>query len=300
MKKSKVLIQMFPMLKEIDYLERTLLLLKQSSLFIDKEKYHLILDITLPTSDYLVDWEKSILKKDYFINRLKNFEKYYLGWCDEYSLTTDDNVKGLLDWFSNTINKYSDLDATIIIEPDVVFGPYTLGLYLESNLQAKSISPNYIIAAEYVKMWDTSWDIMVNSTYLNEPFNFRNTNDAIIDTYHLKNNGEVSIKPLIYNNQKYFKFGGGWFTLYSKPLIDNIDFPIELEGYGGFDNYVMEFCYNKPDLVTQYKIENLVITDKHNHTEYYDNYICSLNKKQDLYEKNNKIMFNHFKNKFGF
>ena len=291
---------MFPMLKEIDYLERTLLLLKQSSLFIDKEKYHLILDITLPTSDYLVDWEKSILKKDYFINRLKNFEKYYLGWCDEYSLTTDDNVKGLLDWFSNTINKYSDLDATIIIEPDVVFGPYTLGLYLESNLQAKSISPNYIIAAEYVKMWDTSWDIMVNSTYLNEPFNFRNTNDAIIDTYHLKNNGEVSIKPLIYNNQKYFKFGGGWFTLYSKPLIDNIDFPIELEGYGGFDNYVMEFCYNKPDLVTQYKIENLVITDKHNHTEYYDNYICSLNKKQDLYEKNNKIMFNHFKNKFGF
>jgi hypothetical protein len=300
MKKSKVLIQMFPMLKEIDYLERTLLLLKQSSLFIDKEKYHLILDITLPASDYLVDWEKSILKKDYFINRLKNFEKYYLGWCDEYSLTTDDNVKGLLDWFSNTINKYSDLDATIIIEPDVVFGPYTLGLYLESNLQAKSISPNYIIAAEYVKMWDTSWDIMVNSTYLNEPFNFRNTNDAIIDTYHLKNNGEVSIKPLIYNNQKYFKFGGGWFTLYSKPLIDNIDFPIELEGYGGFDNYVMEFCYNKPDLVTQYKIENLVITDKHNHTEYYDNYICSLNKKQDLYEKNNKIMFNHFKNKFGF
>jgi hypothetical protein len=288
------------MLKEIDYLERTLLLLKQSSLFIDREKYHLILDVTLPTSDYLVDWEKSILKKDYFINRLKNFEKYYLGWCDEYSLTTDDNVKGLLDWFSNTINKYSDLDATIIIEPDVVFGPYTLGLYLESNLQAKSISPNYIITAEYIKMWDTSWDIVVNSTYLNEPFNFRNTNDAIVYTYNLKNDGEVSIKPLIYNNQKYFKFGGGWFTLYSKPFLDTMDFPKELEGYGGFDNYVMNFCYNKPDLVTQYKIENLVITDKHNHTEHYDDYVCSLNRKQDLYEKNNKIIADHFKSKFGF
>jgi len=300
MKKLKVLIQIFPMLKEIDYLERTLLLLKQNSLFIDKEKYHIILDITLPTSDYLVDWKKSILKKDYFINRLKNFEKYYLGWCDEYSLTTDDNVKGLLDWFSNTVNKYSDLDATIIIEPDVVFGPYTLSLYLESNLQAKNISPNYIITAEYIKMWDMSWDVVVNSTYLNEPFDFRNTNDAIVDTYHLKNNGEVSIKPLIYNHQKYFKFGGGWFTLYSKPLLDTINFPKELEGYGGFDNYVMNFCYNKPDLVTQYKIENLVITDKHNHTEHYDDYICSLNRKQDLYEKNNEIMFNHFKNKFGF
>lgn len=300
MKKSKILIQIFPMLKEIDYLERTLLLLKQNSLFIDREKYHLILDVTLPTSDYLINWEKSVLKKDYFINRLKNFEKYYLGWCDEYSLTTDDNVKGLLDWFSNTVNKYSDLDATIIIEPDVVFGPYTLSLYLESNLQAKNISPNYIITAEYVKMWDNSWDVIVNSTYLNEPFNFRNTNDAIIDTYHLKNNGEVSIKPLIYNNQKYFKFGGGWFTLYSKPLLDTIDFPKELKGYGGFDNYVMSFCYHMPHLVTQYKIENLVITDKHNYTEYYDNYIYSIDRKQDLYGKNNEIIFNHFKNKFGF
>ena len=300
MNKTKILIQIFPMLKEIDYLERTLLLLKQNSLFINREKYHIILDVTLPTSDYLVDWDKSILKKDYFINRLKNFENYYTSWYDECSLTTNDNIKGLLDWFNLTTNKYSDVDNIIIIEPDVVFGPYTLSLYLESSIQANDVSPNYIITAEYIKMWDVSWDIIVNSTYLDEPFNFRNTNDAIIDTYELKNNREINLKPLIFNNQKYFKFGGGWFTLYSKSLIDTIDFPKTLEGYGGFDNYVMDFCYHKPDLVTQYKIENLVITDKHNHTEYYDDYIFTYNKEQDLYQKNNNIIANHFKNKFGF
>lgn len=300
MKKLKVLIQIFPLLKEIDYLERTLLLLKQNSLFIDKEKYHIILDVTLPTSDYLVDWEKSILKKDYFINRLKNFEKYYLGWCDEYSLSINDNVYGGLDWILNTTNKYEDLDAVIIIEPDVVFGPYTLGLYLESAIKAKAYSPNYIITAEYIKMWDSSWDIVVNSDYLNEPFDFRNTNDAIVDTYHLKADGEINLKPLVFGTQKYFKFGGGWFTLYSKALLNTIGFPKELKGYGAFDNYVMNFCYHMPHLVTQYKIENLVITDKHNHTEYYDNYICCLNRKQDLYEKNNSIVAEHFKNKFGF
>lgn len=300
MSKTKTLIQIFPMLKEIDYLERTLLLLKQNSLFIDKNKHHITLDVTLPTSDYLTDWNKSILKKDYFINRLKNFEKYYTDWCDEYSLNTDDNVMGLMDWFINTSNKYSNIDNIIIIEPDVVFGPYTLSLYLESSLQVKSETSNYIITAEYVKMWDASWDIIVNSEYLGKPFTFRNNNDAIADTYFLKNNGEISLKPLVYNNQKYFKFGGGWFTLYSKPLISTIDFPRELKGYGGFDNYVMNFCYNKPDLAIQYKIENLVITDKHNYTEYYDNYVYSLNKKQDLYQQNNDIMFNHFKNKFGF
>lgn len=300
MSKTKTLIQIFPMLKEIDYLERTLLLLKQNSLFIDRDKHHIILEVTLPISDYLTDWEKSILKQDWFINRLKNFEKYYTGWCDEYYFNADDNVKGVLDWFINTSNKHTDVDNIIIIEPDVVFGPYTLSLYLESSLQAKSQSPNYIITAEYVKMWDASWDIVVNSEYLNKPFDFRNTNDAIVDTYFLKNNSEISLKPLVHNNQKYFKFGGGWFTLYSKPLIDTIDFPQTLEGYGGFDNYVMHFCYNKPDLAIQYKIENLVITDKHNHTEHYDNYIYSLNKKQDLYEKNNQIVMEHFKNKFGF
>jgi hypothetical protein len=300
MSKTKVLIQLFPMVKEIDFLERTLLLLKQNSIFIDKEKYHIILDVTLPTSDYLVDWDKSILKRDYFISRLKNFEKYYLGWCDEYSISTDDKVKGLLDWILNTTKKYEDIDDVIIIDPDVVFGPYTLNLYLESSLQVKSISKNYIISAEYVKMWDPSWDIIVNSEYLNKSYDFRNTNDAILDTYNLKGNGEISVKPVVIDGRKYFKFGGGWFTMYSKSLLDTINFPISLEGYGGFDNYVMQFCYNKPELVTQYKIENLVITDKHNHTDYYDAYISSKNQKHDLYEKNNMIMQVHFKNKFGF
>lgn len=297
MKKHKVLIQIFPMLKEIDYLERTLLFLKQNSLFIDKEKYHVILDITLPISDYLTDWEKSILKKDYFINRLKNMEKYYGNWC-ECHFNADENVKGLLDCFLNNLKKYPDIDDIILLEPDVIFNPYTLNLYLESSTQAKTHSLNYIITAEYVKMWDTSWDIVVNSKFLNEPFNYRNTLDPIIDTYFV--DGEVNLKPLIYNNTKYFKFGGGWFTMYSKSFIDEIDFPKTLEGYGGLDNYIMNFCFNKPDLVTQYKIENLIITDYHNHTEHYDNYVYSINRKQDLYQKNNDIMINHFKNKFGF
>ena len=37
MSKSKILIQVFSLVKEIDYLERTLLLLKHNSLFVDKE-----------------------------------------------------------------------------------------------------------------------------------------------------------------------------------------------------------------------------------------------------------------------
>ena len=299
MNKTKILIQVFSLVKEIDYLERTLLLLKQNSFFIDKEKYHIILDVNFLISDYLTDWDKSIIKKDYFLNRLEHLKKYYTNWCDECHFDTNENVKGALGYFiQNSLPKYPDVESIILLEPDVLFNPYTLNLFLESSTQAKSQSPNYIITAEYVKMWDTSWDVVVNSKFLDEPFTYRNTLDPMLDIYFI--NGEVNLKPLIFNNNKYFKFGGGWFTMYSKSLFNLIDFPSTLDGYGPLDNYVMDFCYNKSHLVTQYKIENLIITDYHNDTTYYDDYIFDHNKKQDLYQKNNDIMRNHFKNKFGF
>jgi len=37
--KNKVVIQIFPMINEIDYLERTLLLLKQASIYVDKGNF---------------------------------------------------------------------------------------------------------------------------------------------------------------------------------------------------------------------------------------------------------------------
>ena len=87
--KNKVVIQIFPMVNEIDYLERTLLLLKQASAYVDKDKFHIILDVTLPISDYLTDWKNSLLKQDYFISKFKNLEKY-ADWCNEYYFNVDD------------------------------------------------------------------------------------------------------------------------------------------------------------------------------------------------------------------
>ena len=95
MKRHKVVIQIFPMVTDIDFLERTLLLLKQASINVDKEKFHVIVDINLPISDYLTDWDNSIIKQDYFIKKFKNLEKY-MDWCDEYDFSLDYEVKGIL------------------------------------------------------------------------------------------------------------------------------------------------------------------------------------------------------------
>ena len=104
---------------------------------------------------------------------------------------------------------------------------------------------------------------------------------------------------MIHNNQKIFKFGGGWFTLYSKVLIDSIQLPNELSGYGALDNFFSIYCTHTQS-PTQYIIRNLIITEdiKYTNTSLYDNYVSIINRKDDLYQKNNEIMNAHFTNLF--
>ena len=86
MKKSKILIQLFPMVDDIDQLEKMLLLLRQNSLYIDRSKFYIILDVTYPLSDYFVDWDNSTLKKDFF--RISNLLEKKSFFNIEFSQST--------------------------------------------------------------------------------------------------------------------------------------------------------------------------------------------------------------------
>jgi hypothetical protein len=297
MNKTKILIQIFPMVKDIDYLERTLLLLKQNSFFIDKEKYHVILDVTLLMSDYLTDWNNSILKQNYFLEKFEHFKKYGDCW-DECYFNVDYDVCGFLDSFTKKLNTYN-VNNIIILETDIIFNSYTLKILAEASSQVHISTPEYIITPEHTKLWDNSWDIIVNSKFINSPLNHRDVGEPLLDTFYTGE--DIEIIPLISGNNRYFKFGGGWFTMYSKKLLDKINFPLSLKGYGALDNFITQYCLLSPHPI-QYKIKNLIITEdcKYTKPSLYNDYVCSLNKKQDLYEYNNTIMMNHFKNMFGF
>jgi len=287
--KSKVVIQIFPMVNEIDYLERTLLLLKQSSIYVDKDKFHIILDITLPTSDYLTDWNNSILKQDYFITKFKNLEKY-AEWCDEYYFNIDDKVKGCVDCCINNIYKYSDIDDMIWLDVDITFNPYTLNLILESSLEIKQKQSNYIITPECVKLWDSSWDVLVNDNFMAESYGYERKNDPIADT--ISPYGDISLEPL-----GTYKWGGAWFTLYSKKLLDYIQFPKDIEGYSPIDTFIMECCKYIPN-TTQYKIKNLVVAEDYKYIDrtLYSKYVHSINRKQDLFQIGWSKMISHLQN----
>lgn len=284
--KNKVVIQIFPMVNEIDYLERTLLLLKQASVYVDKDKFHIILDVTLPTSDYLTDWNNSILKQDYFINKFKNLEKY-AEWCDEYYFNINNNVKGCVDCCINNIYKYSNVDDMIWLDIDIIFNPYTLNLILESSLEIKQKQPNYVITPECIKLWDNSWDVLVNDNFITEAYGYEKKNDPIIDT--IITYGDISLEPL-----QTYKWGGAWFTLYSKKLLDYIQFPKDIEGYSPIDTFIMECCKHIPN-TTQYKIKNLVVAEDYKYIDrtLYSKYLKSINRKQDLFQIGWNKMVSH-------
>jgi hypothetical protein len=272
--KTKVVIQILPMVNDIDYLERTMLLLKQNSVYLNKDQFHVILDVTLPTSSYLTDWDNSILKQDYFITKFKNIEKY-ADWCDECYFNVDDSIKGCVDYCIKNIIKYKDIDLMIWLDVDIVFNPYTLNTVLESALEVKKNQSKFIITPESVKLWDGTWDVLTNEQFQNKNYGYEKQNDPVTDSSEIY--GDLSLESI-----GTFKFGGSWFTLYSKELLDYINFPLGIEGYSPIDTMIMEFCKYIPD-VTQYKIKNLVICEDYRYINrtLYSSYLKTINRKED-------------------
>lgn len=295
MKKSKVLIQLFPMIDDIDQLERTLFMLRQNLAYTDRSKFHIILDITYPLSDYFVDWENSILKKDFFLKKFEALKKYR-DIFDESFFNLDKEVKGIIDLCIKNIYKY-EVDDIIMLETDIIFNPYTLSTILEASLKTKQQTPNYIITPEYVKMWDNSWDMVVNNNFKNKNNNppYYKNNDPIDDATNLY--GDFEIEPLIENDQRIFKFGGGWFTLFSKPLLDSIEFPRDIKGYGAIDTFIMIYCNSLLNSL-QYKIKNLVICEdrKYLGKSIYSSYIKNINRKDEYREESWSKLVSHLNN----
>ena len=294
MDKHKILIQLFPMVDDIDQLEKILFQLRQNSVNIDKSKFYIILDITYPLSDYFINWENSIIKKDFFLNKFEILKKYG-DWCDESYFNIDENVKGCVDMCINNIYKYN-VDDVLMLDNDIIFNPYALGILLEASLEAKKQTPHYIITPEYVKIWDNSWDILVNENFVNKSNNpfYVLVNDPIDDSSSLY--GDVFLEPL---ENGTFKFGGGWFTLYSKKLLDAIEFPKDIKGYGAIDTIIMEFCKIIPNTI-QYKIKNLVICEdrKYLGKSTYSNYIDTIDRKEEHKQETYNRMLEHLRTKY--
>jgi len=285
----KVLMHIMPW--EIDYAMLSFSQFKKSQNYIP-EGINIEFECALNLSDYSIDWSKSILSKEYFIEKYsdisKNFNRININNRIIYSNTT----YGHLDFQREVTAPH--IDYYILMCPDMYFGEYLLPYIIESikNIPNK----NFIITPQVTKRWDSSWDILVNENFINIPY----SHCFDLSCYEIDNINTSSSPELIPLNG--FKYAG-WFDCYSKEIWENLS-PVwnEWSGYGSWDTYSMytlSLLKQKGYDIQQYILKNQVISEYWNGNEPQQNWdidtyknknsegLCGYYKKQ-LYINKNK------------
>jgi len=277
----KGVITIFALPQELEDLSLTLYNLKRNSVYLDpQDKYSV--DITLCLSDELIDWNSSILPKDYIEQRTIELCNKFLDWC-EYDLNIEkkDHILGCVSQRRYSLNKHQDADFFIWLDCDFIFKDSTLSYMATAYQNIKDIGTNnFILTPQFVRQWDTSWDILVNEQFINHPLCYHESADVYIDT--LPQNDEIQVKQI--NN---IKFAGGWFTLITGKLLQEITIPESLGHYGLEDNFVIEcskILQHKGVNISQFILDGLVIGESYTHrpNQTIKNFITSKNRKQEF------------------
>jgi len=289
----KVVISIFCLPYEIDDLENTLTQLKRASHYIDKS-IDWNLDVTLCLSNQMVNWDKSSINKKYFEDKFLKIASN-TDWCIKH-FQTSDKILGCVSQRRFSLERHREADYFIWLDTDIIFEERTLS-YLENAMKSTNQAfPNTIITPEIVKVWDTTWDCLVNENFLDKPLDYQKTNDPYKDS-GIK--GDIIIQGVSNNsfNQPRFKFAGGWFTCISGKLLNRVGVPESFGHYGYEDTFLMwaseKLIQEKEEKIQQFKIKNLVVCEnyKYRNNSHYLNHISIYDRREEF--KN--IAYSNFK-----
>jgi hypothetical protein len=253
---------------EVDYALLTFIQLKKASFHLSPED-KIFVDVGLNLSSYITDWEKSKLPKSFFIDKFNALLKL-LDWATVRPIIYEGNeLWGHLDLEKNQVE--SHIDYYIGICPDMWFHEHLLFYLIES---AKNIPDKYfIITPEIHKLWDWTWDELVNENYQNVPYENWNKSDI----FNIQSKLSELNEPYLQQATR-FKYAG-WFDLYSKDFIELIPIPDDWKGYGPWDYYSMlvsDIATQKGYNIKEYILKNQLIfeyhpdkNDKGNFADYY-------------------------------
>lgn len=276
----RTLISIFVLPEEIDDLEKTIIQLKKSSKLLEKT-YEIILDVTLGISSELTDWENSKIPLQFFIDKFNNI-KNYCDWTIECNFNVSDEISGCVSQRRISSTKYN-VDNIIWLDTDIVFSEMTLFYILNAaDMLNNQEIYDYVVTPEIVRIWDSTWDCIVNEQFINQPCGYQKTNDPFLDSgVH----GELSITEVdcFTQNQPKLKFAGGWFTCISSSILKKVPIPESFGHYGLEDTFIMWSSLKFKEF-RQFKVKNLVICEdyKYRSKEHYLKYISKINKKEDF------------------
>ena len=259
---------------EVDYALLQFVQLKKASQHLssdDKISFHIGLNL----SSYIINWEESKLPKEYFIDKFKTLLSM-LDWSEvNFIIYEGEELWGHLDLEKTQLDNKTDYYMSIC--PDMWFHKHILFYIIESAKQIKD--KHFIITPEIHKLWDWTWDELVNENYMGVPYNNWNKYDIFEIQSRTLN------EPYI-QQSRAFKYAG-WFDLYSKDLIELIPIPNEWKGYGPWDYYSMlisDIAVKNGINIKEYILKNQIIAEYHpdkenknNFSNYYKNLLV-LNK----------------------
>ncbi len=277
----KGIISIFVLPQELEDLAGTLERLKRNSAFITNSVEYKV-EITMCLSDELTDWEKSKLPKEYFDERTSELCEKYLDWCS-YTCIIEETTKvlGCVSQRRESLKNNQDADFFIWLDCDIIFKDTTL-YYITSAYQiAKETGlENIIVTPQFVKQWDDTWDVVVNKNFWNNQINYHLDSNIYFDS--LPQLEEIQVKEI-----PSFKFAGGWFTLISKSLLNEVGIPESFGHYGLEDTFVMACSFmmrQKGKLVSQFILENLIVGENHKNrtNQTIKKYISAKDKKEEF------------------
>jgi len=280
----RIVISIFCLPYEIDELENTLNQLKRASYYLSG-KNEWVVDVTLSLSNDLINWNKSSIPKSYFEDKLLKLSSQ-TDWCAKYFRTSKE-INGCVSQRRHSLLTYEDSDYFIWLDTDIIFDERTLS-YLENTMESiGNITPYSIITPEIVKIWDNTWDCLVNENFLDKPLDYQKTNDPYKDSGVT---GDVTVESVINNfpNQPRFKFAGGWMTCISSSLLNKIGVPESFGHYGYEDTFIMwasEKLIQSEQLdIQQFKLKNLVVCEnyKYRSNYHYLNNLSAYDKREEF------------------
>lgn len=227
------------------------------------------LHVILGVSQEIVNWYES--KKDISKWVTKTFVDLKEDWDDmsgDHKFEIREDVLGCSDARRVGIDENMDTDYFIWLDPDIIFDPITL-YYLTAGIkiiEANYTTPYFVLTPEIVRIWDNTWDCLVNERFLDEPLGYEKTNNPYVDTAFL---GDASIEEVENHvpGQPRFKFAGGWFNCYSGELLRYIGIPKPLGPYGVEDTWIMhameKLVVQGREDMKQFKIKNVIVGENY-------------------------------------
>ena len=215
---------------EIDFAFLSFMQLKKSSYYLPND-VTVKIDAALNLSSYLIDWDKTKLPKQFFIDKFND-----LGALLEHYEYNPIVYEGEDNYGFFNVQKLayeSDIDYYMGLCPDIYFSEHLLYSLIESAKQVPN--KHFVITPEIHKMWDSTWDEITNEKYLQVPYDKWNDGDIFSIRHDLKNSDdEIYLQPT--RNSKW----AWWADLYSKEFYETIaPIPDDWTGYGGWDYYAM-------------------------------------------------------------